>query len=499
MIQFLLNRQVQTIEQLAPALSVLEYLRISLGRTGTKEGCAAGDCGACTVVIAELNGEQLHYQAVNACITPVASLHGKQLITVEDLSEQNHLHPVQQSMVDCHGSQCGFCTPGIVMSLFAWWQGVKAGQLSATRETIEQALSGNLCRCTGYQPILNAAWASLEAEASDQFQTQEPETIRQLKSIAEHSCSDTTSDSITSGFLSPRSIEALFQYRTRFPDAPLVAGATDLGLNFTQQLQSPSTLIYTGNIAEMKRIEQNDKTLVIGAAVTYRDMHATLKNLYPAFADMLNRLGSLQVRNQGTLGGNIANASPIGDTPPVVLALDGHIHLQSAQAKRNVKANDFFTAYRQTAMQKDECIVAIELPLLKDDEVLKVYKISKRFDDDISTVCLAVWIKWDTPVSAAKTVNNIRIACGGMAAVPARARQTEKVLVGKAFDETSISLAQKTLSKDFAPIDDVRASAAYRMAVVAKLLLRAYYELNSHDQHKPVVNLFDPQLGLAHV
>ena len=498
MIQFLLNQHVQTINEFAPSLSILDFLRLVLGRTGTKEGCASGDCGACTAVIVEYEDEQLHYKAVNTCITPVATLHGKQLITVEDLAEQNTLHPVQQSLVDCHGSQCGFCTPGIVMSLFAWWHAVKSNQLTATRETIEHSLSGNLCRCTGYKSIIQAAWQSLEGSPSDQFLIQQQDTINALRIISHDNSIDDIFDSHPSTFFSPKTLAELFQIQQRFPTASLVAGATDLGLSFTQALETPTALIYTGHIAEMKDIEETKKTITIGAAVSYTNMSSIIDKYYPSFGYMLNRLGSLQIRNQGTLGGNLANASPIGDTPPVIMALNGLIHCQSSTTKRSINANEFFTDYRQTALAKNECIVSIELPLLEENEVLKVYKNSKRFDDDISTVCVAIWIKFNTKNNK-KMVSNIRIACGGVAAIPKRAIETEQLMVDKPIDIVTPTQLQHALSKDFSPIDDVRASAAYRNAVVAQLLVRAQFELGNQQAQPHSVNVFDPAAGVVHV
>lgn len=498
MIQFLLNQHVQTINEFAPSLSILDFLRLVLGRTGTKEGCASGDCGACTAVIVEYEDEQLHYKAVNTCITPVATLHGKQLITVEDLAEQNTLHPVQQSMVDCHGSQCGFCTPGIVMSLFAWWHTVKSNQLEATRETLEQTLSGNLCRCTGYKSIIQAAWQSLEGSSSDQFLIQRQDTINALRNISDDSTIDDILESHPSTFFSPKTLAELFQIQQRFPSANLIAGATDVGLSFTQALESPTALIYTGHITEMKGIQETKKTITIGAAVSYTKMTSVINQYYPSFGYMLNRLGSLQIRNQGTLGGNLANASPIGDTPPVIMALNGLIHCQSSTSKRSIDANEFFTDYRQTVLEKNECIVSVELPLLEENEVLKVYKNSKRFDDDISTVCVAIWIKFNTKNNK-KIVTNIRIACGGMAATPKRAIYTEALMVDKPFDDPTATQLQNSLSKDFSPIDDVRASAAYRHAVVAQLIVRAQYELSDQQAQPHCVNVFDPAAGVVHV
>ena len=483
MIQFLLNDQPTTLHHVAPSMSVLQYLRTVLVQVGTKEGCAAGDCGACTVVVGELgsgdpNNPCLQYKAVNACITPLASLHGKQLITVEHLQHQGQLHPVQQAMVDCHGSQCGFCTPGIVMSLLAWWLGVQQGTSSSDRHGIELALSGNLCRCTGYQPIIQAAEQSL-LNKRDHFLQQQHEVVQQLQAFKSHPGIESLHPD--GDFYLPGTASELARLLEAHPQAQLVAGATDLGLEFTQQLRQPTALIHTGAIKELTQIEDAPDQLIIGAAVTYSAAQPKLHQYFPAFADLLNRLGSLQIRNQGTLGGNVANASPIGDTPPVLLALNATLKLTSSQGSRELAIADFFTGYRQTALRAGEFIEAIMIPKLKANETLQVYKISKRFEDDISAVCMAIWMQRDNAQQGNAQQGNVqavRIACGGMAAVPKRAHATEQALLGKPLSEASINLAKQTLGQDFQPIDDVRASAAYRLAVAGNLLTRAQLELN---------------------
>jgi xanthine dehydrogenase small subunit len=477
MICFLLNDQPVELDNVAPELSVLQYLRGCLGMTGTKEGCAAGDCGACTVVLGELSGTGIEYQTVNACITPVGALHGRQLLTVEHLAlrsvlhpEQNDLHPVQSAMVECHGSQCGFCTPGVVMSLFSWWHAAKTGRGNSDRQSLEVALSGNLCRCTGYQPIFRAAEQSLSAglEAGDPG--------IQMALTALQSGGDGTTSKGQAHFFAPTNSTELVNLLSQWPQAQLVAGATDLGLEFTQLLKTPQVLIDTGRVRELLEIRETPDALLLGGAVTYSRAQPYLAALLPAFALLLERLGSLQIRNRGTFGGNVANASPIGDTPPVLLALGARVHLRGSSGVRVLSLDQFFTGYRTTALRPGEFIETLELPKLGDSDQLKVYKISKRFDDDISAVCLALWLRMDQGV-----VSDVRLGCGGMAATPARAPQVEQALRGRPLDTAAIESAKGALALDFQPIDDVRASAAYRLAVAGNLLTRAFLEIQGGE------------------
>jgi xanthine dehydrogenase small subunit len=468
MIRFLLNDQPVSLDNAEPGLTVLQYLRTNLGLTGTKEGCAAGDCGACTVVLGAVESGRVRYNAINSCITPVGALHGKQLLIIEHLQQGDALHPIQQAMVDCHGSQCGFCTPGIVMSLFAWWRAVKDGVVEPDHHNIAEALSGNLCRCTGYQPIFRAAARACDAPA----EPPSTDVVEQLESLQAEADGQLAFGDMH--FFCPTSSAELARLLGNWSNARLVAGATDLGLELTQQLKRPPVLIHTARVAELLAIEETAEAVKIGAAVTYSAMQPALKHNFPAFAELLERLGSLQIRNQGTLGGNIANASPIGDTPPVLLALDACVHLRSLFGVRTVPIAQFFTGYRTTALRQGEFIETVEIPKLKADEVLKVYKISKRFDDDISAVCFAIWLKWD-----GDTIRDVRIGCGGMAATPARAIHTENALRGNKFDEAAVQAAEAALTQDFQPLDDLRASAAYRLAVTANLLRRAWLEWRS--------------------
>ncbi|MFZ5961078.1 xanthine dehydrogenase small subunit [Pseudomonas knackmussii] len=463
MIQFLLDEELRQVDGLAPETSLLDYLRTQLGRTGTKEGCASGDCGACTVVLAEPEGEGLRYRAVNACITPLGAVHGRQLLTVENLAEAERLHPVQQAMVDCHGAQCGFCTPGIVMSLFAW----RHAPCSHDRESALTALSGNLCRCTGYRPILDAAGKIAAEPDADRFSANEQAIAERLRSLP----ADASLDCDEQHAFLPTSLEALDTLLMDYPQARLVAGATDLALEATQALKSFPQLIHLERVAELRRLEEHPEHLLIGAARPYADCLDAL-HAFPGVPELLERLGSLQIRQRGTLGGNVANASPIGDMPPVLLALDARLRLRRAGEVREVPVDGFFTGYRQSVLQPGEYIESIVIPRLAAGQLFRVDKISKRRDDDISAVCLALRLDLDEQGA----VRDARLACGGMAATPLRGRKTESALRGRPFDAAAVAAAQAALAEDFQPIDDLRASAAYRLKVAQNLLQRALLE-----------------------
>lgn len=471
MIQFLLNQELRSEHALDPNLTVLNYLREHLGKSGTKEGCASGDCGACTVVVGELHtdnqgAEQIRYRSLNSCLTFVSSLHGKQLISVEDLKHQGQLHSVQQAMVECHGSQCGFCTPGFVMSLFALQKNSEAPDSQKAHE----ALAGNLCRCTGYRPILAAAEQACCNKPQDQFDRRQAETIARLKSIA-----PTQTGELNSGdkrCLVPLTVADLADLYDAYPQARLLAGGTDLALEVTQFHRTLAVMIYVGNIEEMKRIESFDDRLEIGAATSLSDCYTALNNEYPDFGELLHRFASLQIRNQGTLGGNIGNASPIGDSPPLLIALGAQIVLCKGNTRRTLALEEYFIDYRVTARQDSEFIEKIIVP--KGVPLFRAYKVSKRLDDDISAVCAAFNLTITNGVIA-----DARVAFGGMAAIPKRAKNCEAVLNGATWNSATVEKACAALAEDFTPLSDFRASKEYRLLSAQNLLRRYFIELQT--------------------
>nr|WP_218169428.1 xanthine dehydrogenase small subunit [Pseudomonas gingeri] len=456
-----------------PNLTVLNYLREHLGKPGTKEGCASGDCGACTVVVGELHTddsgtERIRYRSLNSCLTFVSSLHGKQLISVEDLKHQGQLHSVQKAMVECHGSQCGFCTPGFVMSLFALQKNSEAPDSHKAHE----ALAGNLCRCTGYRPILAAAEQACCNKPADQFDAREAQTIARLKAIA-----PTETGELNSGdkrCLVPLTVADLAELYGSHPEARLLAGGTDLALEVTQFHRPLPVMIYVGNVAELKRVETFDDRLEIGAATPLSDCYAALKAEYPDFGELLQRFASLQIRNQGTLGGNIGNASPIGDSPPLLIALNAQLVLRKGSGSRTLALEDYFIDYRVTARQESEFIEKIIVPRASAEQRFRAYKVSKRLDDDISAVCAAFNLRIENGVVA-----DARIAFGGMAAIPKRARACEAALVGAAWNLAGIERACRALAEDFTPLSDFRASKEYRLLSAQNLLRKYFIELQT--------------------
>lgn len=471
MITFLLNQQQCRVSNVDPNTSILDYLREHLHKTGTKEGCASGDCGACTVVLGEASDEGMQYKSINACITPIGSLHGKQLLTVEDLKDGDQLHPAQQAMVDCHGSQCGFCTPGFVMSMFAY----RKNNQQPDRESINEALGGNLCRCTGYRPIVDAAVQMFEPAGADQFDQTEAAVTTSLNAINQDS-STVELQANGNTFFAPATVQELTDLLQQYPQARLVAGGTDLSLEITQFLRSFEVLISTARVAELTEFTLTENALDIGAAVTYSQVKHELVALYPDLQELIDRLGSRQIRNQGTIGGNVGNASPIGDMPPVLIALGATLVLRKGEARREIPVADYFVSYKVTVQQPGEFIERIIVPRPVEGDLFRVYKISKRLEDDISSTCGAFKVQLEQGV-----VKNICIAFGGMAEIPKRANHCEQALLNQPFTQATINKAMNALAKDFTPISDFRASADYRLRVSQNLLRRLHLELQSAD------------------
>jgi xanthine dehydrogenase small subunit len=462
-IRFLLGERAVTVADIDPTTTVLEWLRAN-GRPGTKEGCAEGDCGACTVALGERGADgSIGYRAVNSCILFVPALAGKQLLTVEDLAAPDGtLHPVQQAMVDHHASQCGFCTPGFVMSLFAL-----AHQDSAATDdaTIHDTLAGNLCRCTGYRPIVDAARQVLKAPSADRFGREASGIAAALHTLE----SDQAVDGGGSRYFAPRTTPDLADLFARHPDAVLLAGGTDVGLWVTKLHRRLATVISINDVAELRTIVETRTELDIGAGVTYARL-LPLFERWPSFGELLRRLGSAQIRNSGTMGGNIANGSPIGDSMPALIALRTTLVLNRGGVRREIALEDFFLGYRKTALQPGEFLERFRVTV---DPAWRfvTYKVSKRFDQDISAVAVGIGYALRDGV-----VSDIRIAFGGMAAIPKRATTAENALRGQAWSLASVTAAAALLDRDFKPLTDMRASSDYRMQVARNLLIRCYRE-----------------------
>ncbi|MDY0881612.1 xanthine dehydrogenase small subunit [Dongia soli] len=466
-IRFIRRGKVVEVTAFPPSRTLLDYLRLDEKSRGTKEGCNEGDCGACTVVLGRLRGGRVFYEPVNACIQLLGQIDGTELISVEDLAAGGSLHPVQQALVDHHGSQCGFCTPGIAMSLFALYHHGEA----ATRQDIVDQLAGNLCRCTGYRPIIDAAQQVCDGKASDRWSKESDAVRTRLAALQDDT--DIVIGDADSFFAAPASGDSVAAMAARHPDATILAGATDVALWITKQMRILPKIIHLGRVAALHRLENHPDRLSLGAAVTYAEAEAALSAIDPDIAELLRRLGSKQVRVSGTIGGNIANGSPIGDMPPILIALGASLTLRYDAAWRMLPLEDFFVAYGKQDRQPGELVWRIDVPKLQANEAFRCYKISKRFDQDISAVMGAFKIAVEN-----NCIANARIAFGGMAATPKRALATERALVGlKLTEPDSWSGAIAALGTDYQPIGDMRASADYRRAVAHGLLQKALSEI----------------------
>jgi xanthine dehydrogenase small subunit len=489
-IRFYHRGAVREVQGVPATRTVLQHLREDLHCTGTKEGCAEGDCGACTVVLGELNSTGgLTLKAVNACIQFLPTLDGKALFSVEDLrAADGALHPVQQAMVDCHGSQCGFCTPGFVMSMWALYENQPAAAGLPTRDEINTALSGNLCRCTGYRPIVDAAqkmfdYGQYPRVPFDRAAVSEALKPLQRKDTFEYLAPDVRGGAFgTPGFYAPVTLDAFAALRAQHPQACILAGSTDVGLWVTKQFRDLGDILYLGNVAELKTIGHDAQTLTIGAAVTLEDAYAALAADYPELAELWTRFASLPIRNAGTLGGNVANGSPIGDSMPALLALGAEVVLRHGAKTRMLPLDPFYLGYQKTALAAGEFVAAIRVPRPPPDLRFRTYKVSKRYDQDISAVCAAFALR-----IADGVIVEARLAFGGMAATPKRAAHAEAALTGAAWDDAATRRAMDALSADYQPLTDMRASSAYRLKVARNLLRR--FQLETRD-HAPLA-LFD--------
>lgn len=467
-IRFIRRGELVSLPNVAPDRTLLEVLREDLACTGTKEGCGEGDCGACTVVLGELEGEAVKYRAINSCIRLAHSVDGMALWTVEDLAaDDGTLHPAQEAMVQCHGSQCGFCTPGFVMSLFGMYQNHTCKGEAISRELAQEELSGNLCRCTGYRPILDAAQQMADLPA---VRVNETELALQLAQLQED-------DATRGAYLAPKTLRGLLAARAAHPKAQVVAGCTDVGLWVTKMHQQYAQVLDVTQAAELKRIETYDHHIAIGAAATLTEAFDALVAERPQLKTFANRFAGLPVRNSGTLGGNVANGSPIGDSMPLLIALGATVVLMSVRGHREMPLESFYTGYRKNVLAADELVAWIKVPRPAPGEQLKAYKISKRYDDDISAVCLVVHLRVDGGV-----VRHVSIGAGGVAATPARAVKTEGALRGQPWTLETVKRATATLRAEFQPISDMRASAAYRSEVLGNLLQRFWLESQGLEQ-----------------
>ncbi len=472
-LRFILNGKDVSLSDVAPDQTLLDWLRLSRLLKGTKEGCAEGDCGACTVLVGRLTPEGgLVYEGVNACIRFLGSLDGCHVVTVEHLAAADgRLHPVQQAMVDYHGSQCGFCTPGFVMSLYALWMKTPN---PGDRE-IETALQGNLCRCTGYEPILRAARAISTYGGTDRdpLLSERETMIARLKGLR-----DGARVEIGEGkrrFIVPAGLDDFAAVLEASPTATVVAGSTDVGLWVTKHMRDIAPVVFISGLDELKSISVKDGTVSIGAGVTYSEAVSVLAQHIPVLAPLIHRIGGQQVRNMGTIGGNIANGSPIGDTPPALIALGSTLTLRKGAERRTISLQDFFIAYGKQDRQPGEFVEAVHVPVPAASEKVAIYKVTKRRDEDITATLGAFRLA----LADDGTVAAITIAYGGMAATPKRAFAVEAALLGKPWTEATVEAAMETYAEDYAPLTDMRATAEYRALVARNLLLRFFVETTS--------------------
>lgn len=485
-LRFLLGDRLVEIDRCDPTLTVLDWLRLDQRMTGTKEGCAEGDCGACTVVVGRLDRGNLRYEAINACIRFLPTLDGCQLLTVEHLKgTDGGLHPVQQALVECHGSQCGFCTPGFVMSLLA----LRLNETEPDTGRIEDALAGNLCRCTGYEPIIAAGrrMDEIAPRQADRFLRERAAATARLVVLND----DRTLSLQGAGgrFYAPATIEALADLVAAHPQATLVAGATDVGLWVTKAMKRLNPVIHLGRIEALRAISDEGDHLRFGAMAGHVDVRTALAALSPQLDELMRRFGGEQVRNAGTIGGNIANGSPIGDLPPALIALDATLvlarRLEGRLERRAIPLQSFFLDYRKQDRRPGEFVEAVLVPKLADGMLFHASKVSKRFDEDISAVCGAFRLT----LGPDGLIGEARLAYGGMAGIPNRAAAAEAALIGRRWDDKAVTAAIAALPQDFTPLDDMRASAQYRLTIAGNLLRRFLIETTQSGAETRVAGL----------
>ncbi|MGH6760489.1 MAG: xanthine dehydrogenase small subunit [Phyllobacterium sp.] len=452
--RFYLNGKIHEAD-IRPDTTVLEWLRGNARLTGTKEGCAEGDCGACSILIGDVDGGAVRYHAANSCILVMGQIDGRALVTIEGLKGEA-LHPIQEAMAENGSSQCGFCTPGIVMSL----AGLAASADHADDEAIHDALAGNLCRCTGYRPIVEAARKVIH-DGGTGIPGPESTALKALKAQRLVASSDAI-------FHQPTTLRQLLELRRKRPDAVLLAGGTDLGVALADYHAEWSEVISTAHVRELRSIRETRTNIRFGAAVTWEEILAKVAPLYPSFATLIRRFGSTQIRSMGTVGGNIGTASPIGDGPPALIALAAEIELASLDGVRSMPLEAFFLDYRKTELRPDEVVSAVTIPKPAPGQEFRVYKVSKRYDQDISTVCAAFSVRLDDN----GFIRHARIAFGGMAATPQRAEGAEFMLIGNRLDEAAAKACGEAIAGHFKPLTDWRGSSAYRSEVAANLVER---------------------------